>query len=142
MLTADFKQLFQASFARTVEGRVEHFYTVFYAHFMAVSPQIKETFKNTNMHRQREMLHESLLSMVAFSQTFRLSRYLEKVVKAHGATGLNLPTGFFEYWLDALIKTVAEEDPQFNASVELAWRTTLSPGITLMLNYDRLLGGG
>ncbi len=139
MLTADYKQSFQLSFERAVERDVDHFYSVFYENFLASSPEIQEIFKNTNMHRQREMLHESLLSMVAFSQTFKLSRYLEKIAIAHGTGGMGLPPQYFSYWLDALIKTVATEDPQFSENVALAWRITLSPGVTLMLNYDRTL---
>lgn len=139
MLDADFKHIFQSSFDRAVREDIDGFYTVFYERFIESSPGIREAFRNTNMHRQREMMHESLLSMVSFAQNFKASRYLTKIGRLHGASGLNLDKGFFSHWLEALIKTVAEKDPAYGPQVDLAWRIMMAPGVAYMVNVDRLL---
>jgi hypothetical protein len=41
-------------------------------------------------------------------------------------------------WLESLIKTVADYDPEFDLDVELSWRVVLSSGITYMkFKYDK-----
>ena len=43
----------------------------------------------------------------------------------------------YEAWLDSLIATARESDPDFDDELELAWRVVLAPGIAYMkFRYD------
>ncbi len=138
MLEYDFKSTFNMSFDRAVRKDVDGFYNRFYEHFLALSPAIREVFRHTDMVRQREMLHESVLSLVAFSQHYKASRYMLKVAKAHGQQGLALPHEFYTQWMDALLQTVKDKDPEFSPQVAVAWRIAMAPGIAFMENVDQL----
>lgn len=49
----------------------------------------------------------------------------------------NIKPYLYHLWFECLIDTVREFDPLFSDDVELAWRLTLSSGITYMkFGYD------
>lgn len=136
----NYLQLFLDSLYR-VSGEateMEDFYTRFYEIFLDQSPDVAAFFDGTDMSRQRLMLAQSLHEMVEFSTTRVASERLTRVAMRHSAKERDVAPEYYDTWLDSLISTVREFDPDFNPEIDLSWRIVLAPGIAYMKYcYDR-----
>ena len=61
--------------------------------------------------------------------------YLEYIARRHDRHHLNIEPKFYALWLEALIDTVHECDPQFDDEVESAWRAVMRYGIDYMIAH-------
>ncbi len=111
------------------------FFESFYRRFLQ-DQSIADTFSQTDMNRQVSMLRKSFFHLVAFYVSHEPSAELERIAIIHNRLGI--ASEFYDLWLDALVSTVAEFDPQFDEITELAWRLALTPGMTYMRLLDRL----
>lgn len=102
----------------------------FYRIFFTKSDVVAQLFANTNMSAQKTMLHDSLESLIDFSRAKKITPALEKIAQVHGRTKSNVPLYLFDIWLDSLMEAFYQQDASFSVEDELAWRLTLSPGIT------------
>jgi truncated hemoglobin YjbI len=109
------------------------FFGSFYRNFLE-RPDIRELFRTTDMTRQEAMLRRSLFHLVAFYVSHEPSAELERIALVHNRLGI--ADALYDEWLDALVDTVREHDPECDFATELSWRLALTPGIT----YMRLLG--
>ncbi len=135
----DTVQQFVDSYARVGARDLETggFLDTFYKRFVASSPSIAEKFRNTDMARQREMLRVSLDHMVYFAIDKEETGEIARVASAHAKTGADIPEQLYEMWLDSLLATVSEFDPEYDAGIEAAWRSALAPSIEYMKrHYD------
>ncbi|MGI9203151.1 MAG: globin [Woeseiaceae bacterium] len=132
-------QQFVDSYARVGAKDLESggFFDAFYQRFVASSPSIAEKFQYTDMARQREMLRVSLDHMVYFAIDKEETAEISRVASAHANTAADVPAHLYEIWLDSLLATVSEFDPQFDPEIEAAWRSALAPSIDYMQrHYD------
>lgn len=129
-----FDEVFRASFARVMgEGAYNpQFTSRFYELFLASSPLIARLFADTNMSRQKTMLHDSLGTLVDFSAHRTITPQMRHLAAIHGPGAHDVPPESYELWLDSLLQTVAEMDPQYSPDVALAWRLSLAPGISYL----------
>lgn len=129
--------LFSASYKRVLiqEHDKKEFFDRFYEIFCSQSEEIARLFENTHMSSQKTMLHDSLDCLVDFFVSSKAPSYLKNVARRHSQADLDISLDLYDVWLDSLVFTVREYDPQFDADVERAWRTTLSPGIAYMKHY-------
>lgn len=135
---------FDSHFDQSYE-RVKHvirdgksFFDAFYDNFCAASPQIVEHFLQVDMKKQKKMLEKSFYSLFIFYATNNANDYLRKIAEHHSKAGKNIPPDLYDVWLESLIKTVADFDPQFDMDVELSWRVVMAAGITYMkFKYDK-----
>ena len=134
--SADFPKLYNDSFERLMTVGSDAFYNRFYEIFLASSPDVKAAFANTNMAHQIEMLRGSLMQMVSFAANRQGTDYLCRVASRHAQ--LKIGSELFTAWEDCLLRTVREQDPRYDAMVELAWRVTLAPGLAFMRTYGAL----
>ncbi len=115
----------------------QDFLTRFYETFMARSSEIADHFARTDMERQKAMLAQSIHEMVEFSTTRVASERLRQVAIRHNRRERDVVPELYEAWLDSLIATARESDPDFDDELELAWRVVLAPGIAYMkFRYD------
>ena len=137
--------LFDASYNRVfgsgvgLSGSATPFFESFYRHFLE-DQRIADAFSQTDMNRQVSMLRKSFFHLVAFYVSHEPSAELERIAVIHNRLGIS--SNFYDLWLDALVKSVAEFDPQFDQATELAWCWALSPGITYMRLLNRLPAPG
>ena len=132
----DYVQEFRASFARvTAPELCQRFLDRFYERFFAADPLVAYKFRNADLSHQKEMLRASLAEIADFFVTHRSNPYLLTLARIHGVRGHDIPTRLFELWLDALVATVAEVDPDATENVALAWRLAMVPGIEFMKFY-------
>ena len=111
----------------------------FYERFLASSPDVREKFKGTDFVRQKRALRASLhhLLLAAENEERGPDAYLRDVAEHHGAGQLDIGAELYDLWLDSLLSTVRECDPEFSPEVEKAWEAVMMVGIHyLCRNYD------
>ena len=131
----EYRKVFNDSYKRAIEPDANSFYKRFYENFISADPKIAVLFAKTFMNLQREMLKQSMTIMMSFSDTMEPDNELEEIAMMHGKGKLDIPPGFYEIWLDRMIKTVEEFDPEFDESVETAWRVMMAPGVAYMQSF-------
>lgn len=77
-------------------------------------------------------MEKSFYGLFIFYATQNANDYLEAIAARHSHHDLGIGNELYDIWLDALVDTVKEFDPQFNNDIALSWRIILSPGITYM----------
>ncbi|MEO1082370.1 MAG: globin [Pseudomonadota bacterium] len=130
---------FAASFSRIMGTGAYNpeFIGRFYDLFLASSPEIAARFSDTNMSRQKTMLHDSFTTLIDFNQHRRVTPQMRHLGQVHGPSRSNVEPSLYVLWLDSLMRTVSEFDPAFDSDVELAWRLTLAPGIAYLQHAHR-----
>jgi hemoglobin-like flavoprotein len=110
----------------------------FYEKFLSSSPKVREKFADTDFVRQKRALRASLHMMVlAAEDDEKTELYLKDLAARHGRGQLNVGAELYDLWLDSLLATVKECDPQFDPQVEKAWEDVMMVGIDYLLtNYD------
>lgn len=78
-----------------------------------------------------------MFHMIKFYETGVESSSLFEIAASHSEQKHNIEPALYDVWLEALIKTIEELDPEYDDDVELAWRLVLTPGITLMKHYHK-----
>lgn len=134
-----FDDIFDASYNRVQSPSDSglEFFEAFYRRFLLSSPEVRMLFRNTDMSAQRSMLKKSFYSLISFYASGAVDDVLRKTAYLHSAEQLNIKPHLYDLWLECLIDTVRDFDPEFEDDVELAWRLILSPGITYMkFGYD------
>jgi len=101
---------------------------------MASSPKVREKFAHTNFVRQKRALNASLhlILLVAQDPDKDAARYLGEVAERHSSRQLAIGAEFYDLWLDSLLATVREFDPQFGPAVEQAWEDAMAIGIRFL----------
>lgn len=120
------------SYQRAVAPDYDGFFSHFYKRLITADDQIAKLFENTDMDRQSEMLKQSMSYIISFASTLEVKEDMVNLALLHGRDNLNIPKVFYDIWLDSLIETVSERDPEFDAHIETAWRVVMAPGIEYM----------
>ena len=110
------------------------FFDRFYEIFIASSPKVREKFTHTDFVRQKRALNASLhlILLVAQDPERDASRYLGEVAERHSSRQLGIGAEFYDLWLDSLLATVRELDPEFGPGVEQAWEDAMGIGISFL----------
>ena len=114
--------------ARDSEAFFDHFYAVFLK-----KPGIGEFFAHTDMARQKHMLKDSLFELTSCWVLGRPSDALLHVARAHAH--LRIDNDALDLWLDTLLETVEEFDPEYDETVRLAWLAAMGPGIFFVKSF-------
>ena len=120
--------------------REPRFFDRFYERFLAASPKVRERFAQTNFVRQKRALRGSLWMMLlaAEDEVKGPERYLRPLADLHSARQLDIGAELYDLWLDCLLDTVAECDPEHNPEVRAAWEQVMMVGIHYMVTrYNR-----
>jgi len=106
----------------------------FYELFMDSSPEIRKKFENTDFEVQKKVLRDSLFLMLSAAGTTKGFAHvqLEKLAKRHSHTDLDIKPEWYGLWLDTLLETVAELDPDYTDEIGAAWRDSMTDGIDLL----------
>lgn len=109
----------------------------FYEKFLASSPLVREKFAHTDFVRQKEALRASLRAMMlaAADEEAGPERYLKELASLHSRSRLDVGAGLYDLWLDSLLATVRECDPEFDEQIEAAWEDVMAVGIGYILSH-------
>lgn len=137
MADQKYEDLFNDSYDRVIGIRVsdetrDQFLDEFYRRFIESSDEVRKKFENTDMQRQRRMLHQSLVYLVNYYANQNINDFLERVAERHSRRDLDISSDLYDLWLENLIDTVAAADSQFTPEVGDAWRQIMRPGIAYM----------
>ena len=126
---------FTASYER-VFGRgiglgesADAFFERFYTNFLA-QPGVEPLFADTDMSRQAQMLRKSFFHLVTFQMLNEPTPELQRLGAVHAEQ--DVPVDMFDVWLEALLATIEEFDPEFCEATQLAWCWALAPGISFV----------
>jgi len=128
-------QLFEDSLERCNANPV--FLDRFYEIFLDSSPAVREKFAKTDFVHQKRALRASLHAMLlaAEDEATGPERYLRDLAAQHSRSRLNIGAELYDLWLDSLLATVRECDPEFSPPVEEAWESIMSVGIRYILSH-------
>ena len=126
-------ELFNDSLERCHQQPV--FLDRFYELFLNSSEEVAQKFADTDFKRQKRVLKISLymLMMVVNDELAAESKaHLERIATLHNRDALKIEPRLYGFWLNCLLKAVAETDPYFDEEIEDAWRMVLAYGIEFM----------
>jgi len=135
----DYKDLFNTSYWRVTRTEKDGagFFDAFYQRFLNSNTVVKEKFKHTDMETQKQALQQSLFHMCDFFVSNVADDHIQQISQLHSKSDMDVPPHLYDLWLECLIETVREYDPEFCLDVELAWRLVMISGITYMkFHYD------
>lgn len=125
------KELVTKSFGRCCLSKT--FIDDFYANFLASSPKLAPMFAHTNMARQKQLLREGISFMIMYYDGAPIGvSKVRRLGESHARGRLNIAPELYQFWLNSLVKTVAQHDKDFSPTLDHAWRTVMSKGIELM----------
>ena len=111
----------------------EHFFEDFYRNFFVRYPEAKSLFAHTDFERQNKLLRHAFGLLLIFpNQPDREPTILARVAERHSRRELGVNPSMYQPFIDALIDTVRDCDPQFTPAVESAWRRTVEKGVAYM----------
>jgi hemoglobin-like flavoprotein len=114
----------------------EGFLDLFYETFLASSPKVREKFAKTDFVRQKRALMASFhLMLLAAEHLKGPERYLGPLAASHSRQQLDIGAEFYDLWLDSLLLTARQCDPQFDAEIEHAWETVMMVGVDFLLSH-------
>jgi hemoglobin-like flavoprotein len=118
------------SFGRVYSSRLpERFYEI----LLHADPKISALFKHTDFARQRELFLHGLISLLDYADGKASGQMaIKRLGELHSRKRMNIAPEMFIVWVDSLMKTLAELDPEFSPQLEAEWRRTLSPGIDVI----------
>ena len=109
------------------------FFDVFYAHFFAACPAAPPMFSKTDFKRQHRLLQHAIGLLLSYNQhTTTEPNLLTRVAERHGRGDLGVDPSFYPGFLESLIKTAGEFDPEFSPEVDQAWREATAQGLAYM----------
>jgi hemoglobin-like flavoprotein len=124
-------ELAQASYARC--QKAPEFFRAFYDRFIASDPSIPAYFTHTRFDKQEKLLQHGLSLLLIYAKRPN-PNLLQRLSERHGPTDLNIPLRFYPLFLESLILTVRQFDPQCDDATVDAWRSALAPGVARMMD--------
>jgi hemoglobin-like flavoprotein len=121
----------KASYQRCQQA--PHFFEGFYQHFFEVCPAARPMFVNTDFARQHKLLQHAIGLLLSYDPQSREGpNLLTRVAERHGRNDLKVDPSYYDDFLEGLILTAREVDPEFTAETAAAWREATAAGIAYM----------
>jgi len=121
----------KASYDRCCRSR--DFIPAFYANFFRACPEAQPMFAKTDFSRQHKLLRHALGLLLNFpGHSGAEPNLLTRIAERHGRGDLDVAPRLYPAFVDAMIQTIGEYDPQFTPALESAWRKSVAPGIAYL----------
>jgi uncharacterized phage infection (PIP) family protein YhgE/hemoglobin-like flavoprotein len=118
------------SIMRAEERRL---YDKFYERFVTSDPRIGAYFLKTDFKKQKSLLRDGVGRALSFSAGDSASvSFVERLGVTHNRSHMNILPELYPFWLNSLMDTLAETDPQWNKQLDTQWREALGKTIALM----------
>lgn len=113
----------------------QDFFETFYRRFIASSGEVAAKFDGTDMKAQSRALRQAFyLLLRAVGGDPEAWQALELRAIRHDSRHLDIRPELYDLWLDCLLDTVRDFDPQADAATEAAWLRTMRQGIDFMIS--------
>lgn len=114
--------------------RRQEFFETFYRRFIESSDEVSAKFVGTDIRAQARALREAFyLLFRAVGGEPEAWQALELRAIRHDHRHLDIRPGLYDLWLECLLETVRDFDPEADAATEAAWRRTMQHGIDFMI---------
>jgi hemoglobin-like flavoprotein len=112
------------------------FFPSFYRNFFATFPEVRPLFAKTDFQRQHNLLRHALSLLLIYPTKTEAEGWslLRRVAERHARSDLAIDPSLYGPFVDSLIMTVQEHDPDFSPEIEAAWRTTVEQGVEYMIS--------
>jgi hemoglobin-like flavoprotein len=132
-------EITRASFSRCVER--PGFFAAFYRNFFAALPEAEPLFARTDLAKQHKLIEHAIKILLIFPpQEDGEPTLLTRLAKKHGTAELGIDPAWYAPFLDSLVFTASQFDPEFTRETGAAWRESLQPGMDYMRDWDRAHG--
>jgi hemoglobin-like flavoprotein len=109
------------------------FFPSFYRTFFETAPEVKPLFAETDFTRQHKLLQHAIGLLLNFpNQRPSEPSILTRVAERHSRKDLDIAPSLYPAFVDSLMQTVRDHDPEFTPEIERAWRTAIASGIQYM----------
>jgi hemoglobin-like flavoprotein len=126
----------RASYTRCLAA--PDFLEAFYRNFFKACPGAEPMFAKTDVSRQAKLLQHAIGLLLIFpSQPKEEPTVLSRLAAKHGPGELNIDPTWFSLFLESLIETARQYDPQFSPAIAEAWREALTPGFAYLERHGR-----
>ena len=135
------EELFEESYQRVIgqgvgiTDRGQNFFARFYEIFFQSSDLVSDRFKNTDMEKQVRMLQKGMYQLISFYLVKTDSSSLKSIATSHNHSHYDIAPELYDLWLDALLETLKELDPEYTKELRLAWQIVMMPGILYLKHH-------
>lgn len=121
----------RASYQRCQQA--PRFFEAFYERFFEACPASRPMFAHTDFARQHRLLQHAIGLLLSYHNLGdEEPNILTRVAERHGKDGLKVDPSYYPLFVDSLIRTAHEFDPEFTPDTEAAWREATAQGIAYM----------
>jgi hemoglobin-like flavoprotein len=123
-VSTDYDDL-QRSYGRCLRNR--DFIARFYEIFLASHPAVPTLFARTDFNKQRLALRRGISIAISYAAGSDIvKRSTAEMADAHGRSGRTpVEPGLYPFWIDSLVKAIAENDDQADAKLLARWREAM-----------------
>jgi len=127
----DYEEIFNLSYWRATQGIVDGvgFVDSFLARLVASSEEIQAFFVHSSGDALRSGILLALVHLASYYPHFEPDETLEEIAHAHNRYARAVKPHLYDLFLDHLIDTVADYDPEYEVHVGDSWRRVLAPGL-------------
>lgn len=114
------------------------FFDTFYDIFLKSSDAIAAMFKNTDFTKQKALLKSGIAFTLMYAKDEKAAfakMKLDHIGDIHKRGHRDVPPNMYPLWIDSLMKSVKQHDPEFSPALEQDWRTTIKPAIDLLISH-------
>jgi hemoglobin-like flavoprotein len=112
----------QQSYGRCL--REKNFIERFYEIFLESHPSIRPMFEKTDFQTQRMALRHGISAAISYASGSSLTkRTMDQMADVHSRKGhAPVSPDLYPHWIESLVKTVNEVDPQASPELLARWR--------------------
>ena len=87
------------------------------------------------MDEQVRMLQKGMYQLISFYLVKADSSSLKSIAISHNRSHYDIAPELYDLWLDALLETLKELDPEYTKELRLAWQIVMTPGILYLKHH-------
>lgn len=131
---ADYEEIFNQSYWRVHKNAIGDvpFVDAFLENLVRSSPEVADRMARGDTERFRSALTLGIVHLASFRATGQADSVLAGIAKRQSRTGRDIAPHLYEFFLQALLQTVEQYDPDFSPDVRKAWEVMLRPGLEYM----------
>jgi len=130
----DYEEIFNSSFRRSRGNAVNGvpFRDAFLDNLMRSSPEVAQKMVHGDLEAFRASLMLSIDHLARSYVSSEPSAILQGAARRQSRGERDIEPHLYEFFLQALLQTLQQYDPQYNEEVGKAWEVVLRPGLEYM----------
>lgn len=113
--------------------RTQRFAPRFYEKLLSSDPRIRRMFSRTNFEKQHALFEHGVHVLLEFAAGSAIGEMaVRRLGERHSPRDLDVDPALYETWIDCLVGTASELDPEWTPALEKRFRSDLRKGIEQM----------